>query len=110
MNPAVDTTLTPVSRRRSNSSIDATIGSKLTKSGNSARSTSTSSVAVMPSVPTPHSSPTSRPTLSGPYANTPTSSRSGWRSTARAARRPTLPVVHCTTRRLIGFLLDVAGA
>src|SRR5258705_6988684 len=69
------------------------------QSGRRASSAATSFVARNPSGGRPHSSPASRPTLSAPCANTPISSSAGCVAIARNARRPTLPVVHCTTRR-----------
>ena len=56
-------------------------------------------VAATPSVRSrPASLPASMPTLAGLDTHTPTSSRSGRASMPAMAWRPTLPVLHCTTR------------
>ena len=55
-------------------------------------------VATTPIGPMPASSPASRPTFSGVWTHTPTSSRSGRRATARMAFEPTPPVDQTATR------------
>ena len=66
--------------------------------GCSARTSSIEPVASTPVGASPASSPASRPTLSGSYTWTPTSSRSGCSSTPCSDRVPMLPVAHWTTR------------
>src|SRR5829696_1639983 len=114
-----DTTLTPARSRRSRS----VSASKMrlsamavctTQSGSSASSASASLVATTPrSRSSPASLPASTPTLSGFDTHTPTSSRSGRASMPAIACRPTLPVLHCTTRYVIvsppdsGFVREI---
>src|SRR5688572_25326268 len=66
----------------------------------------------------PSSVPTSTPSLSAEWTQHPTSSRSGWPRTPSIAARPTLPVAHWITRRVMarhrttsgpGVRPDVAG-
>ncbi len=78
----------------------------MTHSASSPTSSSMSFVAVMPSGGPPHSSPTSRPTLSRLWTQHPTSSSSGWASTPAMAARPTPPVAHWMTRMATGLLLS----
>src|SRR4051812_13174950 len=59
---------------------------------------STSSVASTPVGGPPRSAPASRPTLSGSYTRTPTSSKSARSTIVRNACRPTLPVPHWIRR------------
>ena len=54
-------------------------------------------MAVIPVVPMPQMSPTSRPTLSLSLTPTPTSSKLGWRSTSGITIFPTNPVPQTTT-------------
>ena len=78
------------------------------QSGCSASSASTSLVAATPKVlVSPASSPASWPTLSGFETKTPTSSSSGWAWMPAKAWRPTLPVLHCTTRYGMAGSLEV---
>src|SRR5262249_30676013 len=70
-----------------------------TQSASSFRSAAASLVAVTPTRrPSPHSSPASRPTLSCPCTQRPTSSSPGWLMIPRSASLPTLPVLHWMTR------------
>ena len=100
---AVEHTSIPARRKapmsRMLSSAWAAVGPKWTRaSGRSATSASRSSVAVTPTGPIPHSSPTSAPTLSGLLTPTPTSSKAGWRMTSGMTILPTNPVPQTTTR------------
>ncbi len=99
----VDTTSMPASRIRTRSSTAcfgrrSAVAVYTTQSGASARSASTSSVALTPVDGRPHSSPASSPTLSGLCTRTPTSSSPGRSMSILSAIRPTLPVLHCATR------------
>ena len=111
----LDTTLMPRCRnfaRSSSASVNrlSAIAVCTMQSGSSASSASASVVAVTPSVrPSPASSPASLPSLAGLDTQTPTSSRSGRASMPAIACRPTLPVLHWTTRYVTGPLLSAHG-
>ena len=99
----VATTFAPEARIRHMSSIASDgrmspVAVYETQSGSSARSASTSLVALTPVAGKPTSRPASWPTLAGLCTQSPTSSRSGCEMMPWRASLPTLPVLHCTTR------------
>ena len=98
--PRVVTTLAPDSSRRHTSSMSQARGMYRTQSAPRARISSMIVGGRRPrSGRSPHSSPASRPTLSGAYTYSPTNVRSGCSMTPRSDRAPMLPVAHWTTRR-----------
>ena len=104
------TTLAPEARMRLTTDGSAMIGEYTTQSAPIASSASTSSVAVTPIGPMPHSSPTSTPTLSALWTQHPTSSSSGWATMPATAARPTPPVAHWITLMAIVVPLRAPGA
>jgi hypothetical protein len=96
--PRVVTTLAPDASSRHTSSASRARGMYSTQSAPSATTSSMSLVAATPVASSPHSSPASRPALSGAWTHTPARSRVGCSMTLRSARVPMLPVAHWTTR------------
>ena len=100
----LETTSMPARKKRARSAIASSrrlsaIAVWTMQSGFSASRASASVVARTPSSrPSPARSPASRPALASDETQTPTSSSSGWASMPAMLCRPTLPVLHCTTR------------